>query len=320
MDDGHRVGSHKEAGSQRLKKDESDVQRLVCTVLDIMTDPFCLENVDDEDCCSLLNIATGVVMPDEKAARLITSTESGEKQMKEFVEKRLNTNEVKFWEPLPHLKIETFASLSKKRQVRAADEKILTVNADRDLFGRLLIAANSRSVHLQGVLSYELSTVPYALAHVDGSLRKATKSVLLPELEKSVDVLPRLPVQENTATAYILDGMAIVQMVKAGGAQSFGEMADKYFQLIKSPFQQPGCNRVDVVFDRYDKPYSIKGNERERRGSSSALEIRIIALQSQHSGTSTSAIHKIKQTLQHSCHKDGAKLAKKNYAMDKNLS
>ena len=44
-------------------------------------------------------------MPDEKADRLITSAELGEKQMKDFVEKRLNTNEVKFWEPLPHLKV-----------------------------------------------------------------------------------------------------------------------------------------------------------------------------------------------------------------------
>ena len=67
-----------------------------------------------------------------------------------------------------------------------------------------------------------------------------------------------------------------MQMMKAGGAQSFGELAEKYYQYITSPFQQPGCNRVDVVFDRYDKPYSIKGNERKRRGSSSALEIKII--------------------------------------------
>ena len=44
-----------------------------------MTDPFCLENVDDEDHCSLLNIETGVVMPDEKADRLINSAELGEK-------------------------------------------------------------------------------------------------------------------------------------------------------------------------------------------------------------------------------------------------
>ena len=64
---------------------------------------------------------------------LITSTELGEKQMKDFVEKRLNTNEVTFWEPLPHLKVETFTSLSKQKKIRTADEKILTVNADRDL-------------------------------------------------------------------------------------------------------------------------------------------------------------------------------------------
>jgi len=111
MGDNGRVGSHKEAGCQRLKKDESDVQKLVSTGLDVMTDPFCLENADDEDSCSLLNIGTGVVMPDEKADRLITLTkaELGEKQMKDFVEVNC-----KFWEPLPHLKVETFASLSKK--------------------------------------------------------------------------------------------------------------------------------------------------------------------------------------------------------------
>ena len=229
-----------EAGSQRLKKDESDVQKLVSTVLLVMTDTFCLENTDDEDSCSLLNIATGVVMPDVKADRLINSTELGEKQMKYFVEKRLNTNEVKFWEPLPHLKVETFASLSKQKKIRNVDEKILTDNADQDLFGRLLIAASSRGVQLREVLSYELATVPYSLAHVDGSLRKATKGALLAELEKCVQLSSRLPVQENTATTYILDGMAIVQMKKAGGAQSFGELAEKYYQYITSPFQQPG--------------------------------------------------------------------------------
>lgn len=67
-----------------------------------------------------------------------------------------------------------------------------------------------------------------------------------------------------------------MQMVKAGGAQSFGELAEKYYQIIKAPFQQPGCSRVDVVFDRYDKPFSIKSSERERHGLSSALKIRII--------------------------------------------
>ena len=116
MGDNDRVGSHKEAGSQRLKKDESDLQKLVSTVLHVMTDPFCLENADDEDSCSLLNIATGVVMPDKKADRLITSAEPGEKHMKNFVEKRLNTNEV--WEPFPISKLKHLPLFQKKKENR----------------------------------------------------------------------------------------------------------------------------------------------------------------------------------------------------------
>ena len=272
MKDSHRVGSHKEAGSERLKKDESNVQNLVNTAPNVMTTPFCLESVDEGECSPLLNITTGVVLPDDKADRLTKAADLGKMEMKVFVDKRLNTNAVKFWEPVRHLKIETFASLMKKKEVRTADEKIITVSADCDLFGRLLIAANLRDVQLKEVLSYELATVPYSLAHVDGSLRKATKSVLLSELEKSTEVLPRLLVQENATIAHIIDGTSIVQMIKAGGAQTFGELADTYYWLIRAPFQHPGCNRVDC----YDKPHSMKSSERDRRGSSSALEIRII--------------------------------------------
>ena len=130
INDDDRVGSHKETGSRRLTKDESDVQKVVNTVLDVMTDPFCLESIDDEECSSLVSIATSVVMPDEKAGRLLTSADLGKTKMKDFVEKRLNAGEVKFWEPVPHLKIEAFASLSKKKKVKTADEKIVTINAD----------------------------------------------------------------------------------------------------------------------------------------------------------------------------------------------
>ena len=45
----------------------------------------------------------------------------------------------------------------KKKEVRTADEKIITVSADCALFGRLLIAANSRDVQFKEVLSYELA-------------------------------------------------------------------------------------------------------------------------------------------------------------------
>ena len=54
-----------------------------------------------------------------------------------------------------------------------------------------------------------------------------------------------------------------------------------YFQLITAHLGNNGCNRVDVVFDRYDKEDSIKEAEHAQRGSSSSFKVRI-------SGPSTS--------------------------------
>ena len=94
-------------------------------------------------------------------------------------------------------------------------------------------------------------------------------------LEEQVLALPRLPVDDRISTAYVIDGMAVVQMMKNAGSATFGELANKYFQLITAHLGNNGCNRVDVVFDRYDKEDSIKEAERARRGSSSSFEVRI---------------------------------------------
>ena len=83
-------------------------------------------------------------------------------------------------------------STTRKVKVKASDEKITTVSADRELFGRLLIVANARQVNLKEVMSYELSPIPYALTHHDGSLRKTTKSQLADILEKNVEVFPHI--------------------------------------------------------------------------------------------------------------------------------
>jgi hypothetical protein len=53
----------------------------------------------------------------------------------------------------------------KKIQIRGADEKIVAISRDRDIFGRLLIAAQVRQIDVKEILRYELSPVPLALAH-----------------------------------------------------------------------------------------------------------------------------------------------------------
>lgn len=178
LHDSDRVGTHREGASKRVERDEADIQKLIRIITSgMMTDPFSLD--EDEHCVSpLVNIATGVVMPPDTAACLLNSYDAGTTQMMDFVEQRLNTNNVNFFNAIPNLKIKTFASLAKKKTVKTADKKVLTFGADRDLFGRLVIAARARDIDLKDVLSYELATVPYSLAHPDGSLRKTNKGVL----------------------------------------------------------------------------------------------------------------------------------------------
>ena len=127
----------------------------------------------------LMSLATGVVMPEEISEQLIDAQCLGAARMKLFVSKRINTNEVGFWEPMEKMNIKTFASLSKKAKVKSVDEKLVTASVDRNLFGPLLIASRSREINLREVLKYELDPVPCALAHPDGSIRKTTKSVFL---------------------------------------------------------------------------------------------------------------------------------------------
>ena len=114
---------------------------------------------------SLVNFATGVVLPEGVADALLTRRSKGQEQMKTFVKKRIQTNEVSYWDAIPKLSIRTFSLMTKKVKVKAGDEKSITVHADRDLFGRLLIIANAHQVNLREVLSYELSPILCSLAY-----------------------------------------------------------------------------------------------------------------------------------------------------------
>ena len=97
---------------------------------------------------------------------------------------------------------------------------------------------------------------------------------LLAELATKVEVPDNIPyTNEPLQPATVIDAISIVQTVRSGGAKTFGLLAEKYAKVFSSSLGVNGCNRVDMVFDRYDK--SIKAGERAMRGSSSELEINI---------------------------------------------
>ena len=95
-----------------------------------------------------------------------------------------------------------------------------------------------------------------------GKLRTGTKSDLVDCLEDLV------PTQENapnpTVQVIIIDGAAIVNMLRPGAAKTFSDYAKQVFSpYIKSQLHH--VNRVDVVWDEYF-PESLKAETRRKRG------------------------------------------------------
>ena len=111
-------GTHKEVAPKRVKRDKDDVKKLVsCFTSDVMINPF-------EDAEDLVNFATGIVLPTDVAEVLVNSTEKGKEQMETFIAKRMNSNTIGFWEPIPSLKVKTFSSITKKVQVKVTNDKL----------------------------------------------------------------------------------------------------------------------------------------------------------------------------------------------------
>ena len=122
---------------------------------------------------------------------------------------------------------------------------------------------------MQDVLNHPLGPLPASLACNNGFPRKTNKARLGKELEKLIQ-----PTTEVTRpSAYLIDGMALVQKLKIDYL-TFGEIADKILSRVL--LEGEGSNRVDVVFDVY-RDISIKSAERELRGKSDSITFKNLA-------------------------------------------
>ena len=154
-----------------------------------------------------------------------------------------------------------------KLRFRNLKKKISAVRADRTLFARLAVVAQSRSLDMRSVLHCELGPVPWSLATPDGGLVKTDKSCLLHLLESGTQPVEDVP----PMAALILDGMAVLQTTRPTG-DTFSQLADQVFRYATQGLISGG--RVDFVVDRY-LPLSIKSSERERRAAAGMLRVKI---------------------------------------------
>jgi len=68
--------------------------------------------------------------------------------------------------------------------------------------------------------------------------------------------------------------MVLIQMLKAAGSATFGELLQKYEAIVTRTLGQNSCTRVDLIFDQC-RPLSIKVGERKKQGEASSLEVNI---------------------------------------------
>ena len=137
-----------------------------------------------------------------------------------------------------------------------------TVNALKDdchLFSRLYIACQSREGDFDNFFMHENHAYPPSLSKY-GKLHQGTKSDLTDCLETLCTSIGESPLVD----IIIVDGAAVINMLKPASATTFKEYATQVFiPYIKS--QLSYTTRIDVVWDVY-KEWSLKAATREKRG------------------------------------------------------
>ena len=131
-----------------MMRDENDVLKLLTTFDDkLLCDPFHIPD-DNETEFPLSNFATGVVIPDGEAKRLLEAAELGIQSMQSFLSTRGQTQDSgknnNFWDPIHKLKIKSFSSIAKTVSMKSQKENVVSINVDRKLFGRLLVGCQKQ--------------------------------------------------------------------------------------------------------------------------------------------------------------------------------
>ena len=147
-------------------------------------------------------------------------------------------------------------------------QQLSSLKCDVELFSRLYIGCQTRDGNLEEFLKHENQACPPSLSSA-GKLHLGTKSDMLVCLENLCEAQTEAPEVTNV----IIDGAAIVQMLKPGGAETFEEYAHQVFIPYISR-QLQNVSRLDLVWDRY-VANTLKATARAKRGK--GIRQRVIA-------------------------------------------
>jgi hypothetical protein len=139
---------------------------------------------------------------------------------------------------------------------------------------------------MKNVLTYSLRKFPSPIATVDGKLVKTPKSKLMHVLESRVEdpAIEHIP----SNNALILDGMALIQMMKHI-PDTFEKLVEIILGRILSLASNSKSTRIDFVCDTYPD-ISIKNMERSSRADGGSTVVRILGADRPESTTAVQEI------------------------------
>ena len=224
----------------------------LCETIEEMGNPF-KESSDD-----LLVLDTHDIA-DKAIAESVRTIESlGKKLFNSFVSDRLDKCIVPLSAPIKQNKLALFSCPQVKTK-SLQKQQIATLKQNCTLFSQSYVSCQVRDGDLDSFFRHENQSYPPSLSKF-GSLRMGSKSQLLPILEDLAPVREESP----EVDVLLLDGAAIINMLKPGAAKTFKEYAEQVFlpyinRKIKS------LSRIDIVWDEYFA-HSLKEMTRSKRG------------------------------------------------------
>lgn len=231
----------------RIKKHSLQLEQCLNHIKQNMN-PF----AKDVDKDLLYNISTGQAVTPEIEDFLLNVETIGNEQREQFI-RECSTDEERFEKVIKRNKIQNFATVAPKQKISIAGKRI-AIQMQRDLFGQLFSLSLEQTLNIDKVLAYPLTPVPLALCHIDGTICKTDKSVLLKVLQKEIDSNP-----PERCDVIIYDGFFNIHSIK-DVPSSFGNVSKKLMQV----FTNNNADTVIIAFDRYVFP-SIKDNEHSLR-------------------------------------------------------
>ncbi|VDI74380.1 Hypothetical predicted protein, partial [Mytilus galloprovincialis] len=223
-------------------------------VIDDLGNPF-LETSKDLLVLDSKNIV------DISVVKTVNTIESlGQEQFEKYTKERLVDRTTSVFDTIKRNKLPLFQTPPPAKKTSTTDHKLMALKSNCSLFSRLYIACQSRDGNLDDFFRHENHAFPPSLSQ-NGTIRLGTKADLLSKclerLTPPTDVKP-------VVSSVILDGSAVVNMLKPVNIKSFNEYALKvfipYIQNIGKDVQ-----RIDIVFDTYIDN-SLKASTRGKRG------------------------------------------------------